>query len=674
MAAPTVVASVTAANQGDSVVLNAASLGVQNGDVLVVGIRSQATIATDITRPSGWARGGTGSIPASDRALGIFYKPIPTVSAEGVMSYTFTGVAGGGSSRIIATLVVLRGANLASLNGGGVAYDTDATLPASTASGVPYTAIALWGGEFTDGASVVPSSIPAGFTTVANAQTAGGASSVVPNTNTTGSRTGLVMAARAVATGTAVPSLTVAWPAAPVDPKSALWIVRGIVDTAPTPMGVPVKNGTGQTVWLSYLDGAGVRRAPASVRYVEPGPQAVTGSLPVGTASYDVPAGAVTVTTTAQLASAVTSATAGRTIVVKGGVYNVSNIRPTVPLTIQNAPGETVWFDGTGLNTGCMTIKSAATIRGIGIRNYPTTTDPWNRGVIIPDGADGTTFENVVIEDMAYYAVRAFECADVTFRNVTIRRSGLLHLGTGFMQNMTVENMLLEDANRDNIGFNPLTEEPSAWKDTVSRGLKVDGLKIVNAPNWIGLWLDQSCYQFDIKNVSVEGCPKYGIHIEICGFGTVENAKVLGATQFSFYSLDSTNVTWKNCEATGTAQVTFMFEQDERRATPGDSRAPYIAEGIDYVSRNNSLINCTGPTATNTYARVMIFDGTNAIDGRTMMGTVAGNLLPPRVAGGSASVQLGTPVRSDYSLSAFQALAPDRFYGNGTTLATTTRI
>lgn len=41
--------------------------------------------------------------------------------------------------------------------------------------------------------------------------------------------------------------------------------------TPPTPMGVPVKKGDGSTAYLSYLDGSGVRRAPASVKLLLPG-------------------------------------------------------------------------------------------------------------------------------------------------------------------------------------------------------------------------------------------------------------------------------------------------------------------------------------------------------------------------------------------------------------------
>lgn len=236
MAAPVwAITPVASAEQAATITFTKPS--VVDGDVLVVALRSQGTRSGEIVLPSGWSRGGSGTVP-NDRALGIFYKAIPTASAESATSYTFGGLSSS-TSRVIGSIGVLRGADLTALNDGGVAYDTDATLPATTAGGVPYTVIALWGAEFTSGVSVVPSSTPSGFTTVLNAQTAGGSSpsTVVANSNTTGSRTGMVLASREFQSGsTSVASLTTAWPAAPTDPKSAVWIVRGKA-TATVPRG-----------------------------------------------------------------------------------------------------------------------------------------------------------------------------------------------------------------------------------------------------------------------------------------------------------------------------------------------------------------------------------------------------------------------------------------------------
>lgn len=104
--------------------------------------------------------------------------------------------------------------------------------------------------------------------------------------------------------------------------------------------------------------------APTPSTPAEPAPAtpAATdaGSVPVGSAKYAVPAGAVYATAAGtttgsgtaaspygSLAKAIDSASAGATIVLRGGTYRES---VTIPfhkkLTIQSYPGEAVWLDG----------------------------------------------------------------------------------------------------------------------------------------------------------------------------------------------------------------------------------------------------------------------------------------------------------------------------------------
>ncbi len=86
----------------------------------------------------------------------------------------------------------------------------------------------------------------------------------------------------------------------------------------------------------------------------------------VGSTSYAVPAGAIVVATDGSdsaagsaaapyrtLTYAMTRATNGSTIVLRGGTYHESPTTPTgKALTIQSWPGEAVWFDGTSEVTG----------------------------------------------------------------------------------------------------------------------------------------------------------------------------------------------------------------------------------------------------------------------------------------------------------------------------------
>jgi len=275
MAAPTLVTLANVPGQGDSFIIDpvALGLGLQNGDVLFFAARSQGTAAADITPPTGFQRAGTtGAFSLGDRMLGIWYKPIPTASSEPA-TYTVTGISGGGNSRIMVEVGVLRGADLAHLNDAGVKYIgvTTEPIPGVTATDVPYTVLAFWGAEFTAGVSVVPSATPSGYTVERIAQTAGGTTpAVVDNSVTTGSRTGVVLVSKKVESGsTTVPDLLTTWAGTPTAIRGASWVVRGL--TAAPPIGVPVKLGDGTAARLSYLDGAGVRQAPLRASIWLPG-------------------------------------------------------------------------------------------------------------------------------------------------------------------------------------------------------------------------------------------------------------------------------------------------------------------------------------------------------------------------------------------------------------------
>lgn len=90
------------------------------------------------------------------------------------------------------------------------------------------------------------------------------------------------------------------------------------------------------------------------------------GSVPVGSATYPVPADALVVSPTGNdnavgsagaplqtVARAIAVAASGRTIVLRGGSYHESvKIPSNKQLTIQSFPGEQVWFDGSSPITG----------------------------------------------------------------------------------------------------------------------------------------------------------------------------------------------------------------------------------------------------------------------------------------------------------------------------------
>lgn len=98
---------------------------------------------------------------------------------------------------------------------------------------------------------------------------------------------------------------------------------------------------------------------PATTSPVIPA-DASAGSAPIGSTAYAIPAGAVFVSTSGSdfgdgslsnpyltIGKAVSAASSGQTIVIRGGVYNESVTVPaSKSLTIQSYPHEAVWLDG----------------------------------------------------------------------------------------------------------------------------------------------------------------------------------------------------------------------------------------------------------------------------------------------------------------------------------------
>ena len=117
---------------------------------------------------------------------------------------------------------------------------------------------------------------------------------------------------------------------------------------------------------------------------------AARGSLPVGSASYPVPSGAMFVSPSGSDANpgtasapkrtvkaAVAASASGRTIVLRKGTYHEAVVIPAgKALTIQAYPKEAVWFDGTRTVTG-FTKAGSAWVAPWTVKFDSSPTDSW---------------------------------------------------------------------------------------------------------------------------------------------------------------------------------------------------------------------------------------------------------------------------------------------------------
>lgn len=200
--------------------------GLANGDLLVVAVRAQGTVATAITTPSGFTRAG-GANGAADRAQGIFYKLVADAASEPA-NYAFSGWSAG---RSVGSIRILRGVDPANIIGGSTPYSTT-DLAAYASSAAPYLAVAMWGDERTDTRSHVPSATPAGYAGLDNIQSTLDAS-------TTGSRTALWWGSLAIADGGSpeIAAAALTWPVGASANRSVGAAFRGLTTPAAAPAG-----------------------------------------------------------------------------------------------------------------------------------------------------------------------------------------------------------------------------------------------------------------------------------------------------------------------------------------------------------------------------------------------------------------------------------------------------
>ncbi|MDQ0726793.1 hypothetical protein [Microbacterium sp. W4I20] len=406
------------------------------------------------------------------------------------------------------------------------------------------------------------------------------------------------------------------------------------------------------------------------------------GALPLGSAAYPLGAQSVIVKNSTELATALNNHKPGDTISMRAGTYKVPGFGDSFTkgkgaFILQNYPGEAVKvIPADGSVKGFMIVKAPGVVmRGFQLDGF---TGNWggNYGTLIlaDDPGDGSSASGLLLENMhitnsTSFGVRAFGNRTRRLTGATVRFSTLdgsnakQILSTDWTDKFTAESSIIRNANKSGAAFD--NSEMAAWKDTVSTGLVANRLIIENPRNSVAIWLDQSCVDAAITNIDIIGKTQYGVHIELCGWCVVANVKINGDTKFAFYNKGSRNIRFWGNSFQGAAQVVFMEEQDDRagKTSATDSRQPWIARGLDYFSRDNEWVNNTSSSDAVMFARMMIYDDQGKTDARTMVSRIAGNVLPVRASGSTASVQLGTPVRRDYSIAALQAL-DTKFYGN----------
>lgn len=350
------------------------------------------------------------------------------------------------------------------------------------------------------------------------------------------------------------------------------------------------------------------------------------------------------------------------TLLFDGGAY-AGNFRQTRPdLRMQGLPGKEVWIDGGGTQQVAGILKAKTAMRSLGLRRFNVTDDSkFERGLVIPSGADGSVIEQARFEDFGSNiyldpkvtkrgagAVDISYNADVTLREVTFARSGIYHVYTNRTERLVIDRVLFQD---NNLLGHPPQPLAAAVKHCRARGpvIKHSIARGVNGAQ--AFWLDVSCYEFAIFGNDLDAGYE-GILLELSGKGfTVSNRVTVGPTaRYGIRSLSTNDalVGWNEISG-GSPNIQLLIEEDERVNTA----ELYRAEGVTWETTSNEVIGnvLSGDFK---FGQVGVYDNTAADRGgprrvaKDMIKKIAGNQYGARADGRTRFFQWSETARAKF--------------------------
>lgn len=271
------------------------------------------------------------------------------------------------------------------------------------------------------------------------------------------------------------------------------------------------------------------------------------GSLPVGQANYPVPAAGVLFVSltgddsaSGSLLSPMRTVPAAvkrfgsspGTVVVRGGVYPTSFATGATgaPVTVQNYPGEPVWFDGGGSLHALVVESEPVSWRGVGVRNFvPDGTNSDISPIYDGGSSAGSFLENVVITNIMSTKAQAAQLnkPNITVHLCTIDGMAAAGIGGDRADNITIDSCLFRNVNASGAGPASTT---GAVKITRSRKVTLTNNRLESAGNpCVGLWVDWYCTDVTMRGNTIVGPWSIGLNLEDTEGYVLDGNTVTGA-------------------------------------------------------------------------------------------------------------------------------------------------
>ncbi|WP_326967266.1 right-handed parallel beta-helix repeat-containing protein [Arthrobacter sp. CG_A4] len=234
------------------------------------------------------------------------------------------------------------------------------------------------------------------------------------------------------------------------------------------------------------------------------------------------------------------------------------------------------------------TVQGAGSIvRGVGFQRFaPSIPD---MGAVTAE-REGVTIENVTVIDNAGTGIHAVG-ANITFRNITLARNGMLGGSASTADNFKATGVLSYGNNTELFNQSPVS---GGFKVTRSRSVRFsDSLFVRNSGP--GLWMDESVYNGVVTHNDMVANKGHGLIMEISAKFVVANNVITGNSGNGIKLNDTSNVdVWNNTLSGNGRNLNIV--QDTRRAsnrsTPGhDPRQAFPDPTMTWITSNITVRN-----------------------------------------------------------------------------------
>ncbi|SDR75671.1 parallel beta-helix repeat (two copies) [Friedmanniella luteola] len=239
------------------------------------------------------------------------------------------------------------------------------------------------------------------------------------------------------------------------------------------------------------------------------------------------------------------------------------------------------------LAKGLTVVGKGDTVRGIGVRRYATSV--WQLGAATVNNT-GVSLSDMVFEDNATTGLSVF-AADVTLRDLTASRNGLMGLHAHQADHLDVRNVV---ATHNNLELFNRAPAAGGMKLTSSRHVRVEGSEFADNLGH-GLWFDAASYDVDIVSSRAERNTGAGMVVEISSRVRVVDNVLVDNGVHGLWLIDTDRVQIANNTFARNDEANLVVVTDGRTPQepgPGgtDLRHP-DGGGMPWVSQDVAVYN-----------------------------------------------------------------------------------